>query len=58
MRRNHRIFIKVTRDEKQELISKAARFGFPTLTSYMRWCALSNVLEDLQELKFLLKKNG
>jgi len=58
LRRNHRIFIKVTKDEKQELLSKASRLGFPTLTSYMRWCAFSTIMEDMQEIKLMMKKNG
>jgi DUF438 domain-containing protein len=58
MKRNYRIFIKVTKEQKVQLFSKAERLGFPNLTLYMLWCANCEIREDLQEIKLLLKKNG
>lgn len=60
MRRNHLIRLKVTKDEKDRYIARAKSRGFATISAYVRWCMSSEqqLLEDMQEIKYLLKKNG
>ena len=60
MVRNYYIKIMLTKEEKQLIRQKAERLGFSNLTAYLRWLVDVNhtINEQLQEIKYLLKKNG
>ena len=58
MRRNHTIKLKVSGQEKAFLTGQAKRMGFQHLSAYLLWCGNSGIMEELQEIKLLLRKNG
>jgi len=58
MRRNHYLKIRVTKAEKESFESKAKELGL-TLSGLLRWNTNEKIMEELQEIKHLLKnRNG
>jgi hypothetical protein len=59
IRRNHGIKIKLSKEEKDDLLFKCKQKGFSSVSSYIRWYLTMNneILEDIAEIKRLVK-NG
>jgi hypothetical protein len=59
VRRNHGIKIKLSRDEKDKLVSLCQKNGFTNISSYIRWSLLAknDIFDNLEEIKRLVK-NG
>ena len=43
MKKNYYILIRVTKEEKEELIVRAKEFGFDTLTSFIKWATKEKI---------------
>ena len=51
MRRNDRIVIRVTHEEKEELKKRAEAFGFDTVTGFVKWATKEKIFQ-IQKTNF------